>query len=380
MKDARHSRSGAAARWISGVLLLVLGSGPAPAQTASLLFDDRQVQDVRLDVDPAVWETLRRDYLLDDYYPAKFTWNGQTVANVGIRSRGSGSRSAEKPNLKVAFDKYTSKQKFLGLVSVILKANNQDPSLLREMVAMQLYRRMGLPAPREAPARLYINGEFFGAYTLVEAIDEAFLLRNFGEDTGYLYDWQETRTSNGYHFEYLGPDPANYSPLMWDPSNHKKDPDPAPIVAMVQAINQASDASFEEAVSQYLDLKQFMTYIAVEQYVNDWDGVLGGSFGMNNFNSYRFAGTTLFQFLPWDKDLSFDWYQTSIMEGVEANVLARRAMQVPKLRNAYLEALNKAAELSGGAGGWMESEVDRLYALIGDMARRGSPQAVFRRA
>ncbi|MCX6633546.1 MAG: CotH kinase family protein [Acidobacteria bacterium] len=368
-KDAYYRRSGAGWRWVCGVLLLALAGGPAPAQTAPPLFDDRQIQDVWLDVDPAVWETLRRDYLLDTYYPVQFNWNGQIVANVGIRWRGSGSRSAEKPNLKVAFDKYNSKQQFFGLAAVILKANNQDASLLREVVTMQLYRRMGVPAPREAPARLYINGEFFGAYTLVEALDEAFLLRNFGEDTGYLYDWEETRTAAGYHFEYLGPDPASYSPLMWVPSNHKKDPDPAVIEAMVRAINQSSDAGFAEAVSQYLDLKQFMTYIAVENYAGDFDGILGLNFGMSNFNSYRFAGTTLFQFLPWDKDLAFSWDRHSITDGVDANVLARRAMQVPRLRNAYLEALNKAAELAGGAGGWMEAEVERFYALIGDMAR-----------
>jgi len=157
---------------------------------------------------------------------------------------------------------------------------------------------------------------------------------------------------------------------MWDPSNHKKDPEPAVIEAMVRAVNQSSDSAFEAEVSRYLDLRLFMTYLAVENYVNDWDGFLGGPFGMNNFNSYRFAGTTLFQLLPWDKDSSFDWHEYSIMEGVNANVLSRRAMQVPALRNAYLGALNKAAELAGGPGGWMESEVHRLYALIGDMARQ----------
>ena len=99
---------------------------------------------------------MRRDYLLDTYFPAQFNWNGQIVADAGIRSRGSGSRSAAKPNLKVAFDKYDSKLRFFGLVSVILKANNQDGSLLREMVS------------------------------IVEALDGAFLLRGFGEDTGSL--------------------------------------------------------------------------------------------------------------------------------------------------------------------------------------------------
>lgn len=355
-------------RWLLVMPLLMIAAGPVTAQTAASLFDDRKVHDIYLTVNPVDWQTLRDNYLLDTYYPAKFTWEGETLNKIGIRSRGSGSRSPEKPNLLLAFNRYDSAQQVLGLPSVILKANNQDASLIREVIAMQMFRKMGLPAPREAPARLYINGEFFGAYTLVEVVDEAFLRRNFGEDTGYLYDWEENRT-DGYRFEYLGEDPAKYSPAMWTPKNHKTDPDPATIEAMVRAINFSSDANFVQEVSKYLDLKQFMTYIATENFVGEWDGLLGMVFGMNNFYSYRFAGTTLFQFLAWDKDNTFDWERHSIFEGVNQNVLARRAMQVPELRNAYLEALLKAAKLAGGPDGWMEREIDRYYALIRDMAR-----------
>jgi uncharacterized protein (TIGR03437 family) len=368
LKKTFQGLGAAARRWLLVLPLLTIVAGLAAGQTSAPLFDDRKVHDIWLNIDPVAWQTLRDNYLLDTYYPAQFAWEGHVANKIGIRSRGSGSRSPEKPNLLLAFNRYDTNQQILGLTSVILKANNQDASLIREMVAMQLFRRMGLPAPREAPARLYINGEFFGAYTLVEVVDEAFLRRNFGEDAGYLYDWEENRT-DGYHFEYLGEDPASYSPLMWTPKNHKTDPDPATIEAMVRAINFSSDAGFEREVSKYIDLKQFMTYIATENFIGEWDGMLGMVFGMNNFYTYRFAGTTLFQFLAWDKDNTFDWERHPIFEGVGQNVLARRAMQVPALRDAYLQALVKAAGLAGGAGGWMEREIERYYALVGDMAR-----------
>ncbi len=340
---------------------------PAPAQTAAALLDDRWVQDIWLEVAPADWQTLKDNYLLDTYYPAALNWNGHAAAKVGIRSRGSGSRSPHKPNLLVAFNRYDSAQRFLGLPSVILKANNQDASLLHELLAMQMFRRMGLPAPREAPCRLFVNGEFFGAYTLVEVLDENFLQRNLGENTGYLYEWNEDR-DNGYHFEYLGEDLAAYT-NRWDPKNHKSDPDPAPLEAMVRAVNFSSDEEFEAAVSAFLDLRQFMTYIAVENYLADFDGVLGTVFGMNNFYFYRFAGTNRSQFLVWDKDNSFDWEYRSVFEGVEDNVLARRAMRVPALRAAYLDALVKAASVAGGPEGWMAQEAERFYGLVREMAR-----------
>lgn len=348
---------------------LLLGGllGGAAAQTPSRLFDDATLQDVHLFVDPADWQKLRENYLLDTYYPAKFVWNGIELARVGIRSRGSGSRSPEKPNLLVAFNRYDSNQKLFGLATVVLKANNQDASLLREVLAMKLFRRMGLPAPLEAPARLYVNGEFFGAYTLVESIDEAFLRRNFGEDSGYLYDWQEDRT-NGYRFEYLGPDPSAYVPTLWDPKTRKSSPDAAFIEAMVRAVNQAPDSEFVKTASRYIDLKQFVLYLATENFLADYDGFLGRVFGMNNMYWYRFAGGDPFVLIPWDKDGAFSWAGTSVFEGVEENVLARRALQDPELRRLYLEALVKVADLAGGPGGWLEQELDRLYYQVREIA------------
>mgnify|MGYP001111607581 CR=1 FL=1 len=352
---------------IAAWLLAGLAPYTALAQTAASLFDDVAQQDVHLFVDPADWQKLRENYLLDTYYPARFVWNGIELDPVGIRSRGSGSRSPEKPNLLVAFNRYNKNQNLFGLATLVLKANNQDASLLREVLAMKLFRRMGLPAPLEAPARLFVNGEFFGAYTLVESVDEAFLARNFGDNSGYLYDWEENRDT-GYRFEYLGPDPSNYVPAPWDPETRKSAPDAAFIEAMVRTVNQAPDPDFVREVSRYIDLKQFVVYLATETFLSDYDGFLGRVFGMNNMYWYRFAGGDGFVLIPWDKDGAFDWAGTPIFEGAEENVLARRALQVPELRQLYLASLLKAAQLAGGPGGWLEQELDRLYNQLREIA------------
>jgi CotH kinase protein len=79
----------------------------------------------------------------------------QSAGDVGIRGRGS--RSPDKPNLDVNMDKFVKKQRFTGLGFFVLKANNQDSSLMHEALAFELFRKMGLPGPREAPARLYVK-------------------------------------------------------------------------------------------------------------------------------------------------------------------------------------------------------------------------------
>ncbi len=349
----------------AAALLLAISAAPAHAQSVRDFFDDSSIQDVQLTVAPDDWATLKKNYMADTYYPATFAWKGITQS-ISIRSRGRGSRSPDKPNLDLNFAKPNKAQTFLGLTMVVLKANNQDASMLRERLTMLMFRRMGFPAPREAPARLFINGEYFGFYSVVEHVDEVFLQRNFGESGGYLYDWKPNQF---YHFEYLGDDPALYSPISWEPKNHDNNPDPAPIVGMVRAVNFSSDTDFDSQVSQYLNLRLFMSYVAIENFQGDIDGVLGDVYGMNNFYFYRFQGTLLSQFIPWDKDLTFMDPQRNITQGLADNVLGRRAFAIPELRNIYLTTLLRAADMAGGPDGWLAQELEREYTQIRDIAR-----------
>jgi uncharacterized protein (TIGR03437 family) len=337
---------------------------PGRAQTAEEFFDDSSIKEIRLILNPADWATLRQNYLDSTVYPADFTCYGATL-HIGIKARGHGSRSPDKPNLDLDFKKYTKSQRFLGLKSVSIKANNQDASMMHERIAMKLLRRAGLPAPRIAPVRVFVNDEYFGFYHIGEYVDESFLDRNFGESNGYLYKWNDAPS---FHFEYLGPDPAAYSPVLFDPKNHDSDPDPAPIVDMVRTVNEVADAEFSAAVSPYLDLKLFAAELAVESFLSNFDGLISDIFGMNNFYFYRFQGTTRSQFIAWDTDNSFDWEQREIFTGIDANILSRRALAVPDVRAAYLAMLAHAAGLAGGPGGWLEQEIEHDYQQIRDLA------------
>ncbi|HEX7281496.1 MAG TPA: hypothetical protein VF239_05530, partial [Vicinamibacterales bacterium] len=85
------------------LLLLVLALLPvaARAQTADDLFSRTDLQRVDLWVHSSDWAKLKAEFQTNTYYPADMTWNGITVRNVGIRSRGRGSRSPHKPGLRV---------------------------------------------------------------------------------------------------------------------------------------------------------------------------------------------------------------------------------------------------------------------------------------
>src|SRR5437660_3929898 len=119
------------------------------------------------------------------HFPIEFHWkfNGTdvTLPEVSIESHGKGSRSNIKPSFKIDFSRYESRNNFLGLRYLVLRADTQDPSLMHERVAMTFFRKLGIPAPREVHTRLYINDQYAGLYTIVEAVDPIFTQQNLGE-------------------------------------------------------------------------------------------------------------------------------------------------------------------------------------------------------
>src|SRR5947207_15763239 len=105
--------------WLQPALALAQTvTAPDPADA---FFNDAVVHDVRLTVNSKDWTSLKVHFLENTYYPADFHWQDQVVRGIGIRSRGTGSRSGVKPGLRVDFDRYSSDQKFLGLKSFIFR-------------------------------------------------------------------------------------------------------------------------------------------------------------------------------------------------------------------------------------------------------------------
>jgi spore coat protein CotH len=362
----------------------------ASAQSMDEFFDDSVVHDIRLSLNSKDWAALKQNYKENIYYPATLKWRDVTVSNVGIRSRGLGSRSPTKPGLRVDMDKYNVDQTFVGLKSFVLDNLTQDPSMLRERLSMAFFRRLGLPAPREAHARLFINDQFAGVYALVETIDKGFLARSFGADSkggtendGYLFEYDYVKD---YRFQYMGSNLDEYK--IFQPKTHEKDADAkiyGPLEDMIQAVNETPDAIFNREVSTYLDLGKVVTHLAIENFLAEDDGILGYA-GLNNFYMYRFEDSKRSQFIAWDKDNTFHSVDFGIMNRVSENVLARRTLSEPQYKNAYLNTLLDAAasamepdaeakekadkeDKKESLPGWLEREVRRQYEQIRSLAR-----------
>jgi spore coat protein CotH len=341
----------------------------AQSDAAAALFDDRVVHDIQLTISSRDWVSLKEHFTENTRYPADLRWRDQVARNVGVRSRGNGSRSGTKPGLKLDINYYSAEQRFAGLKNLILRNNTQDASNMRELVSMRFFRRMNVRAPRESFARLFVNTVYVGLYTIVEDIDKDFLASNLAENDGYLYEYDFDEGSRvPYAFEYLGSDPAKYVPLPFKAQTHEDAPRGDVIERFIWTINEAGAAAWRQSMSEFLDLRAFVRQLAVENFLAEEDGITG-DYGPNNFYLYRQDKTNVFTFIPWDKSNTFwtadYWIFQNIKDGPEErrNRLVVRALQYDDLRDEYLDTLLECAG-AVDQDGWLEREVSGRYDLI----------------
>ena len=344
-------------------------SAPALAQTSDDLFNPEVLQRLDLWLNSADWAKLKAAFQENTYYPADMTWNGQTVYNVGIRSRGLGSRSSTKPGLRVDFDRYNAGQHFLGLKSLVLDNLTQDKTGIKETAAMRFFTRLGIPAPRETHTRLFVNGEYAGLYGLVESVDKTMMGRVFGsigddvQNDGYLFEYNYVLGSP-WRFAYEGADLAPYK-ARFDIKTNESHGDTkiwGPIEELVRLANQTDSAQFDSVIGPRVDLPAFVRYLAAQNFVSENDG-FNGYDGMNNFFFYRLENSTKHTFIAWDEDNAFLQPDFGITTRLDENVLTRKTLAVASYSSQYYSVLLEAAD---SASDWLRQEMQRQLDMIND--------------
>jgi spore coat protein H len=318
------------------VVALSLALAPS-ARAGDPAFDQGKLHEVRLAMDPNDWKALRQNYRSNDYYAANIAIDGEVVQQVGIRSRGAGSRSEEKPALKVDFNKYVTNQEFHGYKSLVLTNQTQDNSMLRDRLAYEVFERMGIPAPQNAHARVTVNDEYWGVYGIVEPISKPFLKARLGEESGTLYDYEYV---DAYYFTWKGSDKTAYIPSPFQPQTNEDKLDDG-LVELIRAINETPEGSgYATTMAGLLDLEKFVSFVAVENALAETDGLLGSQ-GMNNFYLYQYGGQRKFTFIPWDKNTSFSNPSFNLYTRVEENTFVRKLLNDPTWRQRYQDLVKK---------------------------------------
>lgn len=337
-------------------------STPVPGVPAggAPIFDPTLLHDARIEIDPAAWKALRVNYLSNQYYAANFSVDGVAVAQVGIRSRGDGSRSEEKPGLKIDFNEFVPSQEYYGYKSLVIDNLTTDASMLRERLAFLVFEAMGIASPRNAHARLTVNGEYWGLVALVEPVSKPFLKSRLGEESGTLFDyeWREH-----YDFDWRGGNPDAYVPEPFQPETNESKPDVATgLVGFIQTMNEAPSANFVTTIGGWLDVDRFLGHVAVENALAEGDGILGDQ-GLNNFYLYEYGQKNRFVFIPWDKDNTFRSGSWPLYRNLDRNVLTARLTADPAKRAVYADAVVRATTNFVNPR-WLTPQLETAYQQI----------------
>ncbi len=175
-------------------LVEALGGKGVTMEYESALFDTDTVLDVNIRIDADAFQEMLDNAINEEYVSCDVEVGGKTFTNVGIRPKGNTSLSSivndpdsDRYSFKLEFDKYVEGQTCFGLDKLVLNNNYADATNMKEAIAYDMYRFLGADASLYNYVRLSVNGEYFGIYLALEAVEESFMLRNFGAANGALY-------------------------------------------------------------------------------------------------------------------------------------------------------------------------------------------------
>lgn len=172
-----------------------LGIAVAPQETGyqSKIFDTSYVHTIDIVMNQSDWDSFLDTAENEEYVLCSLVIDGEKVKNVGIRAKGNTSLSNvagygnDRYSFKVEFDQYDSSKSYYGLDKLTLNNNIQDNTLMKDYLTYRMMAEMGVNAPLVSYAWVTINGEDWGLYLALEAVEDSFLERNYGGETGDLY-------------------------------------------------------------------------------------------------------------------------------------------------------------------------------------------------
>ena len=171
------------------------------------LFDADSIMEVNIRMDEADWADMLENAAAEEYYQCDVEINGTTFYRVAIRPKGNTSLSAiasdpttDRYSFKLEFDHYVDGQTCFGLDKLILNNNYADATNMKEALIYDMYRYLGADASLYNYAKISVNGEYWGVYLALEAVEDSFLLRNYGVQDGELYKPDSMNIGGGKDF------------------------------------------------------------------------------------------------------------------------------------------------------------------------------------
>lgn len=324
------------------------------------LFDPLSIMTVDITADEGEWAEMLESAIDEQYISCDVSVNGERYFSVGIRPKGNSSLStvyssdSDRYSFKLEFDHYQDGQTCQGLDKFVLNNIQADATYLKEYLSYDLLSQMGVPAPLYCFAWITVNGEPWGLYLAVEALEESFAQRNFGVSYGQLYKPDSAEMGGGKDggpaeggaeppqpmegldfrrdefdasqgelpqgefqprqggfggpgggssaadLQYIDGDPDSYSEIFDSAVFAITESDKLRLVESLRKLNAGED--LENAV----DVDEVLRYFACNVAMVNLDSYLSSM----KHNYYLYEENGKLSMLPWDYNLSFAGFQS----------------------------------------------------------------------
>lgn len=155
------------------------------------LFDTSRVHTIDILIND--WDAFIETCESETYSTCSVVIDNEAVKNVAIRGKGNTSLSSvrsmgsQRYSFKIEFDQYEDGKNYHGLDKLSLNNIIQDNTYMKDYLAYRLMDEFGVDSPLCSFVYVTVNGEDWGLYLAVEGVEDSFLQRNYGRDTGELY-------------------------------------------------------------------------------------------------------------------------------------------------------------------------------------------------
>jgi spore coat protein CotH len=157
----------------------------------SRLFDTSTVHTIDIVIDD--WDDFIENCTDEEYVNCAVVIDGESYKNVGLRAKGNTSLSNVKDygndrySFKLEFDHYKKGRTYYGLDKLCLNNIIQDNTYMKDFLTYKMMADFGVDAPLCSYTYITVNGEDWGLYLAVEGVEDSFLSRTYGNDSGDLY-------------------------------------------------------------------------------------------------------------------------------------------------------------------------------------------------
>lgn len=284
----------------------------------SQLFDTETPISINIIMDEADWEDMLTNATAEEYYQCDVEINGEIFYRVGIRPKGNTSLitiasdpDTDRYSLKLEFDQYVDGQTCYGLDKLVLNNNYADATNMKEALIYDMYQYLGADASLYNYAKISVNGEYWGVYLALEAVEDSFLLRNYGTENGALYKPDSMNigggssdggffmggfpmSSSGANLNYSDDDPDSYSTIWEGEVTQNTDTDHKRVITALKNISEGSN------LETCMDVDNLLKYMAVHVFSVNEDSLSG----VMAHNYYLYESDGQLNIIPWDYNLA----------------------------------------------------------------------------